>query len=229
MALIVAGGPHEQARILDSLSALFSLAVLLAAPAGADILYSCPGGGSGDGIWRGFYVENYKGTALGTVALSYHTNQDVGAYTVSLTAHEGAFDGPVIGTAEVVFDENGLEALFDFHDAPVTEGVTVAFVQSLVSGPEGAAVYYYVGSCGLGDEACEPVPVDRRDGRNRSAALDFPSRQCGDHDHRHGEHPGRDKDVGAAADDLPLAGGLDLQRRVAHPLRSSSRGPSVAC
>jgi hypothetical protein len=138
-----------------SLLALAALLIGCPTPAHADVLYSCTDTGSGDGIWNGFYVEDYNGETLGTVTLSYHTNHDVGTYVVSLTAHEGSFDGPVIGTAEVTFDESGLpEAVFDFHDTEVNSGVTIAFVQHLESGPQPATVYYYVGTCLEHDEDC---------------------------------------------------------------------------
>ena len=129
---------------------------LLAIGAGsvdADILYSCERGNSMDGVHRGFYVPEYKGLTLGTVSLAYSTTGQVGDYTVSLTAHAGTYDGPIIGSVERMFDQEGGEVVFDFGDAEVTEGQTIAFVQDLVSAPADAFAYYDVGTCGI-DEIC---------------------------------------------------------------------------
>jgi hypothetical protein len=113
----------------------------------ADLLYSCPTVGvTGDFFDRGFYIESYSGLTLGVVTLTYYTNGVEGSYTVSLTAHQGTYDGPVLGTAEVTFDQTGGMMSFDFHDVPINSTMTIAFVQALVNGPD-TFVYYNAGPC----------------------------------------------------------------------------------
>jgi len=146
---------RRSAVVLSVLLTVLALCVPLSAE--AVVLYSCEDGGSGDGIWNGFYIQDYAGVTLDSVSLSYHTNPDVGSYTVELAAHEGSFDGPIIGTSQVTFDEQGIEAQFDFQNVSVTKGSTIAFVQTLLEGPEHAVVYYFVGWCPEG-EPCDLCP-----------------------------------------------------------------------
>jgi hypothetical protein len=125
----------------------------------ADVLYSCPTAGvTGDRIDRGFYVLDYSGLTLGVVTLTYATDGDAGSYTVSLTAHQGTYDGPVLGSAEVTFDQTGGMMSFEFHDVPINSNMTIAFVQALVSGPPDAFVFYDVGPCTFPPPDCTSCP-----------------------------------------------------------------------
>jgi hypothetical protein len=120
-------------------------------------IVSCPTGACGDQISRGFYVQNFAGSTLGTVQLSYCTNGTVGSYTVSLTVRSGAFNGPQVGTTQMAtFSETGGAASFSFGNAAVTPGATLTFTQALVSGPPGGVVFYDVGPCPFG--ACSSCP-----------------------------------------------------------------------
>lgn len=96
------------------------------------------GSGGGDVLSDGIYLTNFAGSNLSQVQLGYSANVGhSGLYSISLTAHRGAFDGPVIGSTQIatvlVPDLNsGTEnfAAFDFNGAPVTPGDTIAFTQS---------------------------------------------------------------------------------------------------
>ncbi len=136
-----------------------ALAVLASAPAGAQTV-SCPLGGGGDLVDRGFYLQNYTAGSLGAVTLTYYTAGVAGSYTLTLTARDGAYDGPVLGTLTRTFNltaSGGVAATYDFGFIPVPAGHTVAFAQTLVSGP-GTSVYFDTGTCGLGDPTCTTCP-----------------------------------------------------------------------
>ncbi len=91
-------------------------------------------GSGGDLVSRGIYVTNYGGSNLGQVQLDYSTDHP-GLYRISLTAHRGNYDGPIIGSTQVVTinlpDITSEQfAIFDFGGAPVTPGDTIAFTQA---------------------------------------------------------------------------------------------------
>lgn len=129
------------------------LVLALFAPAAGGQVLSCPLGGGGDQVTRGFYVTNYVGSTLGTVHLTYYTNGTAGAYTISLTARSTTYAGALIGTKQVIIspsDSSGTEAVFDFGGTPVVPGSTVTFAQSVVDAPAGGVLFYDTGTCGLG-------------------------------------------------------------------------------
>ena len=68
-----------------------------------------------------------------------------------MTARDGAYDGPMIGTAQTVTVDlptsTYITATYDFGGAPVIPGTTVTFLQAKVSGPGSA--YYNTGPCGF--------------------------------------------------------------------------------
>jgi hypothetical protein len=123
---------------------------------------SCPFNSSGgdDSLSRGFYIQNYPGTYLGTVQVIYWTTTP-GSYTISMTARDGAYDGPMIGITQTVtidlLASTYLTTTFDFGGTAVISGTTVTFSQAQVSGPGSA--YYNTGPCGfdLACTACEGV------------------------------------------------------------------------
>jgi hypothetical protein len=122
-------------------------------------LVSCPfSAGVDDKLSRGFYVQNYPGTNLGTVQVTYWTD-DAGSYTISMTARDGAYDGPMIGTTQTVTVDlpasTYITTTFDFGGAPVISGTTVTFLQAQASGPDSA--YYNTGPCGF-DLNCTTCP-----------------------------------------------------------------------
>jgi hypothetical protein len=135
----------------------------------------------GDFTTRGFYVKNYPGTSLNRVRL-YLMTRTPGAYTLTLTAHNGAYNGTLIGTATATAALTATDQPVDFVFASpaVAMGSTLAF-QIGVTGPS-SSVYYSVGPC-LGDWKCRypgtqvvetegtspPLDTDRRN----SVAVQF--------------------------------------------------------
>lgn len=123
-------------------------------------LVSCPfrASGGGDNLSRGFYVQNYPGTNLGSVQIAYWTDV-AGSYAISMTARDGTYDGPMIGATRIVTVDlpasTYITTTFDFGGAFVTSGTTVTFLQGKVSGPGPA--YYNTGPCGF-DLDCTICP-----------------------------------------------------------------------
>ena len=133
---------------------------------------SCPAnGGGGDLTDRGFYVTDYGAGTLGTVTLQY-TGESAGTYTVSLTAHSGAYNGPLIGTATVTAAVAGVGDTplpFNFG-AAVAPGSTIAFTQALVSGPDHLFFDTGTGPCaGVTETNATLPPLDMF--RRNSVAL----------------------------------------------------------
>lgn len=147
-------------RVPGHVACLATVALLFAiaptAPLFASTVVSCPFSSGGDVISRGFYLESYTGSNLGTVTLAY-TATVTGTYSVSVTAHRGAFDGPIVGTTRTatVNLTNGYftPVTFDFGGAPVTPGNTLAFTQT---GTGSGALYFDVGPCSFG--SCSDCP-----------------------------------------------------------------------
>jgi hypothetical protein len=99
----------------------------------------------GDYYYRGFYVSDYPGTNLTWVTL-YMATTESGTYSIRLTARSGSYSGTTIGTSTATVSLNGTSGAvyFSFNGSPqVTQGSTVAFSISIVSGP-GTSVYYNV-------------------------------------------------------------------------------------
>jgi len=138
---------------------LIVLVALIATPLHAAVVVSCPASGSGGDLTsRGFYVTGYGAGTLGMVTLQYGTSTP-GTYTVSLTAHSGAYNGPLIGTATasaLVASISDTPMTFNFG-AAVTPGATIAFTQALVSGP--GSLFFDTGNGALGvmDNTCPGV------------------------------------------------------------------------
>jgi hypothetical protein len=134
-------------------------ALLLSAASSAQTIVSCPLGGGGDQITRGFYLLNYPGSILGTVQLTYYTDGTAGTYTISLTAHAATYDGPILGTQSFTADlpSGATTHTFDFGGLPVTPGSTIAFVQTPVAAP--GIVYYDTGPCDLGAKCASCLGV----------------------------------------------------------------------
>src|SRR4029434_3440352 len=84
----------------------------------------------GDLISRGFYIPNYPGSALQSVALRFSGGAE-GTGTLTLTAHAGAYNGPLIGssTINVTGPLSSVTPLtFPFASNPtVSAGSTLAF------------------------------------------------------------------------------------------------------
>jgi hypothetical protein len=123
-------------------------------------LVACPfdSGGGDDNLSRGFYVQSYPGTNLGTVQVIYQSSVS-GSYTISMTARAGTYTGTLIGTTHTVAvtlpASTYVTATFDFGGTPVISGTTLAFLQGKVSGP--GLAFYNTGPCGF-DLSCTLCP-----------------------------------------------------------------------
>ncbi len=115
----------------------------------ATLIVSCPfGSPGGDDLSRGFYVTSYPGSNLYDVHVQYDASPS-GTYTISMTAHLGAYNGPIIGSPQSVVvslpsTTSEQDVIFHFGGASVPSGSTVAFTQTKVAGP--GTVYYNTGS-----------------------------------------------------------------------------------
>ena len=133
------------------------LAAALAAPlatAQNTTLYSCPTGGGGDQVTRGFYVTGYPGSTLSTVTVTYYAGSGDGTYDVTMTAHANSYGGAQVGpTLNKVLNLVGtgpVAVTYDFGGAAVAPGSTVTFSQVLNSGPGAPPVLFYdtgTGTC----------------------------------------------------------------------------------
>jgi hypothetical protein len=141
---------------MNKMVLLLAATLWLSPPAAADVLYDCgPLANGGDQVYRGFYIEGFNGVSLATVTLKYYA-LTAGSYTITLTAHDGTYDGALIGSVDVTFTEPGGTQVFDFQNAPVSAGATIAFAQTVVSQPEGSTIYYDTGPCA--DLECDSCP-----------------------------------------------------------------------
>src|SRR6478672_1366285 len=108
---------------------------------------SCPVAGFANASsFNGFYVDSYSGNNLSRVTLAYAASF-AEKYGITLTAHRGTYDGPIVGTAQTAVlnlpTAGEVAVTFDFHGAPVTPGDRIAFTQDIeVLGSTGASVFY---------------------------------------------------------------------------------------
>lgn len=121
-----------------------------------------PAPGAGDLISRGFYLPSYPGSTLSQATLAF-SSRTAGTYTFSLTAHSGAYDGPVIGTSQATAVLDGVQddvvpASFSFPELSIVPQSTVAFVIQQVSGPSTGDVFYSVSSCDFTTTCAIPGP-----------------------------------------------------------------------
>jgi hypothetical protein len=132
--------------------AAFASGALVPASGHADTtVVSCPTGGGGDQITRGFYLSDYPGSNLGSVTLDYFPLATP-PIAVTLTARVGAYDGPILGTSTVSISPPQT-ATFDFGGAPVAPGSTITFAHTVGGGdPDGYAFFDY-GNGVLGDSS----------------------------------------------------------------------------
>ena len=131
--------------------------VLLGLPVAspAAVLYTCPGGGPTYGDWNthGFYVTNYAGITLDTATLQVSTVASYpGTYALTLTVRNGAFNGPLLGTATTSVALSGgpnnmVPVVFTFPSISMIKGGTVAFALTVASGPYGYVYYEVGGGC----------------------------------------------------------------------------------
>ncbi|HYL05113.1 MAG TPA: hypothetical protein VE075_03685 [Thermoanaerobaculia bacterium] len=131
------------AVLLAAVPLAAALLLAAASPSQATVatVYGCPSSGSGgnhDGVNNGFFVQNLNAVNLHTVVIDYTTDTD-GTYTLQLTATDGTYAGPLIGTlTQMVSLSSGQDTpvTWSFGDAAFTPGHTVAFTHSF-GGPGG--------------------------------------------------------------------------------------------
>lgn len=128
----------------------------------ADQLTACSPTSGGDNLTRGYYYPDFPGTALLRVDMFFAAGE-AGDYTISLTARDSTFDGPVIGRAEATVAlsdsiEDNRRAAFVFDSASVAQGSTVTFEMDKVSGPDGGLVFAVAD-----DEGCPLVETTDTD------------------------------------------------------------------
>lgn len=112
----------------------------------SDLLYSCAFSGSnGDRTTRGFYVENYPSSTLGGVILGLGASGNSGMHAITLQARLNAYDGALIGSVSRDLDLNATNTQydFDFANAAVTPGATVAFIIEVTSDPNSIGYAFY--------------------------------------------------------------------------------------
>jgi hypothetical protein len=165
---------HAKVTILPLPAAALLAGLLLGHPlnSGAANLVSCTDGTLGDFNSRGFYVQNYPGITLDSATIQV-SGYAAGNYTLALTAHANAYNGPLLGTDQetVALDGNpsdGVNLTFYFPSAAVTKGGTVCFSLAVVAGPAGA-VYFSIGGGGCAnvvetDGTTPPLDIFRRNG-----------------------------------------------------------------
>ncbi len=149
------------------------------------VVISCPPKGSGgDGLSRGFYVEDYPATDLGRVEMVYWAPVE-GTYSISMTVRRDTYDGPIVGTQVITLEmptRTNVTCTFDFGGVPVPRGSTLTFIQTKVVGP--GSVFYNTGPCG-DDPNCNACPgIYQTEGtrppldtfRRRSVALRITAR-----------------------------------------------------
>jgi hypothetical protein len=150
---MLASPPRSRIISLAALCLSFAMAPVFAQ---TSTVVSCPFSTGADDIARGFYLQGYGGSNLRTVTLAY-TATVAGTYVITITAHRGAYDGPVLGSRDATVTLNpGLftTVSFDFGGVSVPTGATIAFAQST----SGGQAFYNVGPCQPGDNTCASCP-----------------------------------------------------------------------
>jgi hypothetical protein len=108
--------------------------------------------GPGDGLTRGFYIPSFPGKSLATATL-WFSGDVAGAHTFRLIARSGAFDGAVIDSAKTTValpagTGDSTRTTFTFSNKAVTQGSTVTFEITYISGPSTLNFYVVNGDYG---------------------------------------------------------------------------------
>ena len=125
---------------------LFFTLLSSGAAAYSDLLYDCSFSGiNGDRTTRGFYVENYPSNSLGGVVLGLGSSGNSGLHSITLQARLSTYDGTLIGSVSRDLNLTGTNTQFDFDfaNAPVTPGATVAFIIEVTSDPTALGYAFY--------------------------------------------------------------------------------------
>jgi hypothetical protein len=139
-----------------------ALASLAPGIANAATLADCPFLGSGDPVTHGFYVLNFQGATLGAVTLG-HAAAVAGERTITLTARQGSYSGPIVGTATVTrdIDAEMRASVFEFGSVPAPTAWLIAFTQTVVAGDPDVTFDAGVGPCsGISETEGTTPPLD---------------------------------------------------------------------
>ena len=151
-------GDHTTA--LFSANATAAISSGAAVSCGGSLYFDEQGQPGGDLLFRGFHIPSYAGTSLGGVELRM-----VGAPgtvgTVTLTAYDGNYNGPVLGTTSASFaipTSGNTLVLFAWpQPVPTTPGRLLAFSMS----PSPAGLFYNVAnSFTPGDPSCAIIETE---------------------------------------------------------------------
>jgi hypothetical protein len=137
-----------------------------------DLISCAPSTTGGDNLTRGFYVDSFPGSTLKSVT-SYFTATGGGVRTIALTAHDGTFDGSVIGTDTIDITaadaDTNVAATFDLGNNSVTTGSTVAFGYSVIA-DTGGVLFMETATTNIScpvtqtEATTTPLDTDRRSG-----------------------------------------------------------------
>lgn len=125
---------------------LLALVSGVASAQSSDLLYNCGFSGSGgDRTTRGFYVENYPGSTLGSVVLGMQSGGSAGLHSITINARENTYDGTLIGSVsrDIDLGLTSIEAEFVFGNVAVTPGVIVTFEMVVSSDPSSRGYAFY--------------------------------------------------------------------------------------
>lgn len=109
-------------------------------------MVSCPTAGqaTADPVTHGFYVQNYPGSSLSTVTLTYYATKP-GIYTIALRVAMDSFDGQHIATRTKTVDIESanlpVTVTFDFEGVGVPHGETLLFTQSVLGPGEDSLLF----------------------------------------------------------------------------------------
>ena len=131
---------RQLVRVIVACVVFLSVPVLRAdGPAVINCPWYPPNNGD-DFALRGFYTLGYPGTSLKQVVIPLSFPAP-GAYSLSLTASSGTFDGTILGTATATVTATSTDyqsITFNFGTVPVTQGTAMAFKGAVVMQPSGS-------------------------------------------------------------------------------------------
>jgi len=109
------------------------------------LLLALVSGSGGDRTTRGFYVENYPGSTLGSVVLGMQSGGSAGLHSITINARENTYDGTLIGSVSRDIDLGlaSIEVEFVFGNVAVTPGAIVTFEMVVSSDPSSRGYAFY--------------------------------------------------------------------------------------
>ena len=150
----------DHTSVLFNATATATITSGIAASCGGTLYFDGQGQPGGDLLSRGFHIPSYTAASLGGVQLRLvGTPATVG--TVTLTAYDGGYGGPVLGTTSASFtiptSGNTLVLFAWAQPVPTTPGRTIAFAMS----PSPAGLFYNVANTfDPGDPSCAIIETE---------------------------------------------------------------------